>query len=192
MSAIPLTLGEFFEEPSGKALLTKSLEPEKQNTLRAVLKGTPDLTWDSVGEEIGDAYRKLLDIDVFDIFCGAWAKVKELQTYLDKEKHPPGEVSLVPLAEHTIRSTHNPHIDILLGEKRLFKLAFDVLLKFKLSAFVLKIQDGCIHEIRAGSFIGVGIIKCGGQKLVEKKSHTHKLPGNLALKECFKIPKLIG
>jgi hypothetical protein len=191
MATIPLTIGEFFEENLDKDVLAKTLEPEKQTKLSVALKGTPELSWDSVAEEIEGAYRNLFDIDMLKIFCGGWAKLKKLQEYLDKEKHPPEEASLLTLAEHTISSKHHPHIDIMLGEKRLFELAFEVLLKFKLMSFVLKIQDGCIHEIKAGSFIGAGIVKCGGQKLVEKKSGEHKLPGSVAFKECFKIPKLM-
>ena len=148
MSAIPLTIGEFFENNLDEEVLVKSLEPEKQDKLNDAVKGIPDLTWNSVTEEVRGAYRNLFKIDMLDIFCGAWVKLKELQAYRDKEKHPPGEVALVPLAEHTISSKHKPHIDIMLGEKRLFEIPIEVLLKFKLKSFVLKIQDGCIHEIK--------------------------------------------
>ena len=190
MSAVPLTIGEFFGDNLNEESLVKSLESEKRDQLDVAVKGIPELTWQGVADEVGDAYRNLFQIDVLDIFCSAWAKLKELQEFLDKEKHPPGEVSLVPLAEHTISSTHQPHIDILLGEKRLFEIPFEVLLKFKLKSFVLKIQDGCIHEVKSGAFAGVGVIKCSGQKLIEKKSGNLKLPGSVNLRKCFQIPGL--
>ena len=190
MSSIPLTIDEIFEMPSDEEVLSKSLDQGRQKELKAALKGIPEFSVDMVREEVGVAYRKLLDIDIFDIFSGAWLKLKELQTYLDKTKHPPEEVSLVPLAEHTIRSEHHPQIEILIGEKQLFNITFDVLLEFKLTSFVLKIKDGCIHEIKTGSFKCAGIIKCGGEKLVEKKSSKYKLPASIAFNECFKIPCL--
>jgi hypothetical protein len=191
MSATPLTIGEFFGENLDEDVVIKSLEPEKQDKLGVAVKGIPELTWKAVSNEVGDAYRSLFKIDMLDIFCGAWGKLKELQEYRDRDKHPPGEVALLPLAEHTISSRHEPKIDILLGEKRLFEIPIEVILKFKLKSFVLKIQDGCIHEVKSGAFAGAGIIKCGGQKLVEKKSGDLKLPGNMTLKQGFQIPRLM-
>ncbi len=192
MSTIPLTIGDFFEGHPSSEVLSKAVEPEKQQKIRAILKETPDLSWDSIGKEFGSAYRSILDINIFDVFCGGWAKVKELQAFADQRKHPPEEISLVPLSEHKISSKHQPRIEILFGGKKLFELKFEVLLKLKLEFFILKIQGGCIHEISAGSFTIAGMIKCGGQRLVEKKSPTYKLPANRALKECFKIPGYSG
>jgi hypothetical protein len=190
MTTIPLTIGEFFDEQSDENIVSKTLNPDQKKKLHAVLKDVPNLSLDHVGEEFKDAYKRILDVNMLEIICGAWAKLKELQTYLDQKKHPPGEVSIVPMAEHKIRSKHQPLIEILFGEKKLFELNFEVLMKLKLESFVLKIQDGCIHEIKAGSFIVAGMIKCGNQKIVEKKSRKYNLPSGIVFKECFKIPPI--
>lgn len=192
MLATPLTLSEFFDDQPDREDLLSALDEGKHKKLQAVIKTTPGFSRDLIGNSISEAFKKMLDVNLLEIFFGAWGKLSELQAYLDRYRHPPNEISLVPLGEHTISSTHHPSLEILIKQKRIAELTFDVLLKLKLESFVLKIQDGCIHEIASGTYTGAGIVKYGEQKLVEKKSSTHRLPGNMALKECFEIPKLIA
>ena len=190
MTTIPFTVGEFFNKGSDTDQALKTLNPDQKKQLQAVVKDLPNFSVDQVKGEFKDAYDRILDVNMFDIMCGAWAKLKSLQAYRNQKKHPPGEISIVPMGEHKIRSKHRPSIEILFGEKRIFELQIEVLLKLKLKSFILKIQDGCIHEIKAGSFMIAGMIKCGQQKIIEKKSPEYDLPRSIVLKECFKIPRI--
>lgn len=186
----PMSLADLFLEHTGATGAVNALEATVWPELEAKITGVPNLDRSVVAGEIGDALVEALDVGFVDVFTGAWIKLKELQAYRDRKAHPPSEVAMVPLARHSIRSTHRPAVEILLGEQRIFELAFDVALELQLDGFVLKIQDGRILEIASGRFKGKGSLKYGAATLIAKETPTHPLPGRIALDPAVPIPEI--
>lgn len=135
-----------------------------------------------------DAISEMLDIDVADIFIGAWTKLSELREYRDEARHPPDETALVPLLGHTVRSRHQPTIRIFSGQVEIAKLRFDVEVKFVVSAATLKIRKGRIMEIASGEYTMSGQVALAGKTLLEKTSRPYKIPGRVTLGEGVEIP----
>jgi hypothetical protein len=117
----------------------------------------------------------------------AWNKYRELLKYTDKEKYPPDVSVLVPLAEHTIKSEHKPYIEILINDKSVGKIDFNINISLTLKGIILKIRDGKIKEIQTGSCKGKGTIKCEDLVILEKETESFSLPGSINLGEGIPI-----
>lgn len=190
MTDLPATIADLFEAaPSGEAV-ARAFSSDERTELDAQIRVTPGFHWDTFEKDVAGAYRDMLDVKIIDVFCGAWVKLNELQEYRDRTKHPPDELSRVPLKKHTIRSTHKPSIEILVGERTVSKLEFDVVLELALEAFVLGIRDGRIRDISSGEFRGTGKLQCRGFELARVASKKYRLPGTLAIEGGVPIPAI--
>jgi hypothetical protein len=156
-------------------------KPKVDSLKQKVSELAKGVRWKATRSEIVKKVADLLDIAIPDILIGAWKKCETLQEYADKEKHPPNETALVPLAEHKIRSTHKPHIEILVNETPIGKIDFDIDVSLALSGMVLKIQAGKIMEIQTGSCKAGGTIKCEGTTLAQTQLKPIQLPGTIHL-----------
>ena len=74
--------------------------------------------------QIFEKLKDLLAIGIPDILVAAWNKYRILLKYLDREKYPPNESFLVPLAEHSITSEHHPYVEILVNDQPVGKICF--------------------------------------------------------------------
>ncbi len=191
MSVSRVTLGQLFfpdavKVPDNRWLDMQSNRPwvELKERLAKEVKGIP---WGGVLHNIRERFEPLLDVGLPDILAGAWNKYRLLLKYLDKEKYPPEEVILVPLVDHTIQSEHHPHLELLIDEKSIGKIEFQITLSLTLEGFTLKIQDGKIKEILTGTCKGEGTIKCENAVLVERELAPIRLPGSIDLGEGLPI-----
>ena len=188
------TLKDFFSFESGEVSQKKMSSMEilkKVSAVKdAITKEAPDIRWPVAFEEIMRKTGDLLDISLGDIMSRAWNKYRVLTSYLDREKFSPRESFLVPLAEHTIKSDHNPHVDILLGERSIGKIDFDIKVSLTLKGFIVRIQDGKIMEIKTGTCKAKGSITCEDFLIVEKETDSVTLPGTIGLGDGVPISPL--
>ncbi len=174
---------------AGAAAL-ESLESEGQTmAVKDALAEAAKVPWESVVEEVGEQIGKLSDIGLDDILLRAWAKYRHLRQYRDAEKYPPDETILVPLAEHSVTSTHKPYVEILVGERRVGRITFEIQLKLDLEGVVLKVRDGKIWEVKSGRCRGEGRITVGAATLIEKETPLIDLPGVIKVPKGFEIPE---
>lgn len=136
----------------------------------------PGPFWSSARRAIDQALQQLLGIPMSQIIAGGWNQYRTLIEYRDRKKHPAEEVALVPLGEHTITSTHQPKIEIYLNDQRIGSLDFEIKLALEIEAAILKIQDGKIWEVEAGSCRGGGTLMFGLAVLFERKTGKVRLP----------------
>lgn len=190
MPAIAVTLADLLTDASPARVVAEALTQQEKGKLEAQIRATPGLSWTVLQDDIGRALGEMLDVDVVDVFCGAWAKLDELQDYLDPQKHPPNESSRVPLRACTIKSTHHPTIEILIGEQCIRRLEFDLVLVLELDAFILRVQDGRIWEITPGEFQGSGRLLLRGVEFARMASRKHRLAGKLEFEKGIPIPRL--
>lgn len=185
MNVAPLTLTQFF------SLQNKELLPAKLSTLEssgqvstvkeAVAKQAKGVGWGVIEDQIFEKLKDLLAISIPDILVAAWNKYQILLKYLDREKYPPNESFLVPLAEHCITSEHHPYVEILVNEQPVGKIGFDIKVALTLEGIILKIQGGKIKEIFTGTCKGKGTISCDNIVILEKKTESVALPGSIDL-----------
>ena len=143
--------------------------------------------WAAASEEIYKKATDLLDISVVDVLLGAWSKYQALKKYLDKEKYPSTQSILVPLAEHTVKSEHSPHVEILVNDEPIGRIAFQIALTFTVRGAILIVQDGKIRGFKTGEIKGKGTLKCEGLLLLEQDFRPIPLPGSIDLGDGIPI-----
>ncbi|MFN3232339.1 MAG: hypothetical protein ACE363_09300 [Alphaproteobacteria bacterium] len=190
MAAAQHNLASFLFETADSSSPDDVLDGPALSDLHANIEALPDISWPAAKSTLADALTEALDVKLIDIVGGAWSKLKQLQEYRDPQRHPPEEVSLVPLIEHKVRSIHAPAIDLLSGETVIAHLVFNVVLVLKLDGVTLKISGGRIVEIVSGTCQGTGILKYAEQKLAEKSTPAWAIPGSVSLGTGFRIPHL--
>ena len=192
MPDLPTTLAELLLDEPPAAGAKRLLQKAKLSDLRARVDQLPTISWPAAVDAVAEAICESLDIKLADILAGTWAKVAELQAHLDPERHPNGEVSLVPLVEHKLRSVHHPTVDVLVGDTVVARLELEVELSLSLEGVVLKIRDGEIIGVGSGTCVGQGVLKLAGVALVDKRTPKYTIPGSLEFEEGFPIPKLLN
>ena len=190
MSAIPRTLRELLMEAPDVSATRTVLEQDAFSDLRGRFTNLPEIEWSAVADTVAESLNAALDVKLTDILGFAWTKIQDLQVCLDRKSYPPNETALVPLAEHNIRSTHHPGIELLLGKKVVAEITFDVELTLALEGVVLKIRDGRILEITSGSYSGNGILMFADTVLIKRQTPKYTIPGKLTLGDGVAIPRL--
>jgi hypothetical protein len=154
---------------------------------------TPATLWNVVQDQVGEALGTALAIPLSSIFAGAWNRYQPLWEYCDPVRHPPEESNQVPLAPHTVTSTHHPFIEIVLGEKAICTLEFEVELSVKLEGAVVTIRDGKFREMATGEAGVEAMLSCEGSKLIEREIGEYHLPGKISFGEGIPIrPDLVS
>jgi len=179
------TLRQFFsynENDLSQKRLSEIESDEKMSSLKEVVsKEAKEISWPAAFNEIIKNIGDLLNIGIPNIMVMAWNKYRILLKYLDSEKYSPDETFLVPLAEHTIKSEHRPYIEILVNEKQVGKIEFNIDISLTLKGIILKIRDGRIKEILTGTCKGKGTIRYGNLVITEKETGSFTLPGSIEL-----------
>lgn len=185
------TLAQLLALPAGglpAGALSVLAESARMSTLKGLLlKQVTGVPWGNVLSECGRKVGDLLDIDPVDLMIKAWRQYGALVKYADPEKYPPEEVSLVPLAEHTVESEFHPYLEVVVNNQPVAKIVFDVSVALELKGLILKIQGGRIKAIETGSVGGKGSISVEGVALVEKEFEPESLPGTINLGEGIAI-----
>lgn len=182
--------GDSIDRKGHKALENSdAMEGLKQGLRKEVGK----VKWKIVAQELAKEVGKVLDVGIADeVLLGAWKKWDEVLEYGDPAKLPPGQSALVTLRKHSVHSKHKPHVDLLIKEIEVGRLEIELEVALDLEAVQLKIQDGKIWQIRAGSCAGRGNLICrfAGKPVykLEKKSRKFDLAGAISFEEGVELP----
>ena len=156
--------------------------------LAATIAGQTDMMgWSATLQEIGKKVPDLLRIDVRNVLVGGWKKSEELRRYTDPEQYPPDETILVELIQHSIRSSHAPHLDFLIRNTQVGRIEFELDMKIDVDGAVLTIRDGKIWALSVGACVASGELTCEGHSILEKKSEPIELPGTYELAQPVQI-----
>jgi hypothetical protein len=159
-----------------------TLGPEAEAAMREAAGGTgAALAWDFVADQAGEALRGLLDCDLVELLARGWIEASALRDYADPAKHPPGETSLVPLAEHKFVRDLHPTLEVAVAGCPTVRLRFTVSLAAHFKGLTLSIRDGHVTGGATGEAWVGAIVKYGEAELIgEKESKKVKLPGRFA------------
>ncbi|MHC1744762.1 MAG: hypothetical protein AB9873_17280 [Syntrophobacteraceae bacterium] len=183
------TLADFFVSTETTDARLEELESSAMVAdLRAKMaKEFDGLRWSAVWDSVVGQVEKILEIRFVDIFLGAWTKYEELRKYCDPALHSSEETHLVPLVEHSITSTHQPSVEIEIGELFREKIPFEIAITLKLSGMLLQIREGKILKVYTGRCEGNGSVRCSGISLIEKEASGVQLPGVMDLGDGIAI-----
>lgn len=139
-----------------------------------------NLKWKVIEEDIKKKSLELLHIDAMELLTKAWRQYQEIAEEAEKTKSG-GEAAHVALAEHFINAKLHPFLEIDIKKISVEKIVFDVNVDFNLKGLQLKIENGRIVEVEAGSCEGNGEIKVKDTQLVHKDFGPIDMPGKISL-----------
>ena len=151
--------------------------PEANQIKAALAKAAPGLPLGTLVEGISKAVQDALDIPVTDVVIGAWQRARDLRAALETTRQSPEATALVPLLSHAITSEHRPYVDIVLEGVPLARLVFPVKVEFRLEGVVVRVRQGQIADILAGSIKVQGTLKFGDFVLFERELAPISIPG---------------
>ena len=156
--------------------------------LAATLAGRTDMmSWPATLQEIAKKVPDLLRSDVGEVLVGGWKKSEELRRYADPEQYPPDETVLVELIQHSIRSSHAPHLDFMIRDMQVSRVDFELDMNIDVDGAVLTIRDGKIWALSVGTCMASGELTCGEHSLMKKKSEPIEFPGTYELAQPVQI-----
>lgn len=179
MNSSGITLNKIFSFKE-KDLSHKFLSEIESNEVKGI-------KWPVASNEIMKKMGDLLNISIMDIMVKAWNKYGFLRKYLNNKNYLPDETILVPLSKHTIKSEHHPYIEILIDERPVKKIMFNITVALTLKGIILKIQGGKIKEIQTGDCVGSGSITYKDTTILKKDFVSISLPGSVELRDGVPI-----
>ena len=187
--SVGLSLRDFFDwsELTPERLLP--LESMKKiASLREVLtRSVPNATWPVALKEVMAKMGELLNISLPEIAGAAWNKYQVLRKYADPKRYRPDETIVAPLVTHTITSVHKPYVEVLVGDKPVGRVDFEINLELTLEGVLLSIRGSKVVEVRIGSCQGKGSVSCEGVVITKREKKLWLLPGVISLKEGIPI-----
>jgi len=155
--------------------------PEANQIKAALAKAAPGLPLGVLLDGIGKAVQDALDVPVADLLIGAWQRARDLRAALETTRESDSATVLVPLLAHAISSEHRPYVDVVVESVPLARLVFPVKVEFRLEGVVVRVRQGRIAEILAGTVKVKGTVKFGDFVLFEKAPAPISIPGVLAV-----------
>jgi len=147
-------------------------------------------TWRLMAGSLAKQLPALLDIGVTDVFVGAWNKWLDVRQQMDKSAKSPGKDVFLQLAEHTIKSKHEPYVALMKNGREIGRLPFTVEIELGLQGVVLRILDGTIREIQTARVKGKGAVRCAGAILVRKELQPQQFAGTWQVSSTENVPSM--
>jgi hypothetical protein len=189
MTDQPLTIEQLFdldfERPSDRQI-ARVQSSRAFKALRRRFKGTPAL-WPATANQVIQAFRQTLDVPIAIVLVRAWNLYQPFLKFLDQERYPQHVVNTVPLANHTVATTLRPYVTLLVDEKRLAEIHFELKVNLALEGAVLTIRGGRFMELRTGRCHVKIVLRCEDALLWEQSSRNYSFPGVLSFAEGIPI-----
>ena len=103
-----------------------------------------------VRDQLASVGTQLVDLDLGDFVVLGWRRHRALIAAA-KRTLEHGSHEDVAMASHRIECKHQPYVDVLVDERRVARVTFDLAVQLVLDGVVLVVRGGRITEIRAGS-----------------------------------------
>lgn len=131
--------------------------------------------------EVAAVVGGLLDIGVDDVLLTGLRKLEALRDAGQRSlaTSPHGE-ELVELAQHTVTSTHSPHVDLLVNGKRVATIESTIVLSLDVDALVAVVAGGRLTALRSGSCLATLVVSVQDREVV-RRERTFEAPLHVAL-----------
>jgi len=134
----------------------------------------------AAGAQVASVTGGLLDIDLDDMLLAGWRKHVDLTAAACRTVAAPGSREVVQLATHRVTSTHEPYVDLLIGERCVSRVHFTLLVEFVVHAVVGTVGEGRLLDVAAGHCEVTATLSAEGRLLVTRKGRLD-LPGMVPL-----------
>ena len=141
-----------------------------------------------VRDQLASVATQLVDLDIGDFVVLGWRKHRALVTAAQRTLEHGGPED-VAMASHRIECKHQPYVDVLIDERRVARVTFDLAVQLVLDGVVLVVRGGRITEVRAGS---VAVTASLSVEKVPLSPRTRTCPLAAVVKLSTGIPLLPG
>ena len=178
----PTTLRAFFLGPPSdwQARFIKTTESQQSASEVGRATGLADVDRKTMTNTVAEKLKDALNVSINQILLSAWSQHRDLTNSLEQSSQNKGDTILVPLADHTIRSTHHPAVEVMVNDRRVAAFKFNANLMMRIQKAVLKVEGGEVVGVESGAWHGVGQLKCGPVTLVEHETKEFVLPRTLS------------
>ena len=160
-----------------QATKIKKEMPRIQKILKSEI---PELKWNRVEQDIYQQLDKLLDVSLGSVFANVWTASQQVKQIIEKQNQEmTGDISVIPLPTHKIKSKHEPKLKIMLNDEQVGIFRLTAIFGFKLSNILLKIQYGKIQTVLSGTCKGVGSLSYHDTQLLENQIPEFDLPTHI-------------
>jgi hypothetical protein len=177
MNPSSLNLRTLFALPEDAPAAAASVE--WQPLRERLAREAKTIKWPAAMPDLAAKIGALFDVELPALFVSSWKKASEIQQALAESEKTPGEIRTVQLAEHVWTGTYHPFIDVKLKSVPVKRIQFAVEISATLDGIELRIRNGAIEKIEAGSCEFEGRIKYEDLTIAEKKA------GPLPLRDIF-------
>jgi hypothetical protein len=162
----PLTLRTvLFGDGSGHAITEALRNDDPSSGIGRTITQLPP-TLETVGtEQLGEALGRLLQLPLVEIFALGWQKHARLMEAAHRSLEQSQEVEIVDLATHTIRSIHEPRLEVFHGETMIALITLGVTLVADVHALQAVIATGRIVALASGRADLKADLSCDGVKV---------------------------
>ena len=147
------------------------------DTVASLGAGTRSL----LDREMAAVVGGLLDIGLDDVLVKGWRTHRALRDAGQRNlaTSPYGE-ELVELAQHTVSSTHSPHVDLLVNGKRVATIELSIVLSLDVDALVAVVSGGKLTALRSGSCLARLVVNVQDREVVSRE-RAFEAPLHVAL-----------
>ena len=125
----------------------------------------PGFMWSVIGDRATQALDDTLDLNVFGVFARAWCQGIEIRRAAQASLAHPGMPFTLLLGKHKASTSLLPAVDITILPYGTHRIPFELALAAEFESVELKLVDGAIASIGAGTCRVVAQLKCGGEAM---------------------------
>jgi hypothetical protein len=179
-----LTIADLFSLPAeGPAKLAVGLNGERFKAIQQAASCLPSpIGWSEVRTEMAGRMIDALQTTLLGGLVSAWLKSKAVEEKAKKSQSSPETPFSCTLLEHAVESTLHPYVRILLDEKLVQQVDFDVNMTTQIEGLILNLESGSIVSIQPGRCEWSGSIGIDGVDLIERSLVALDLPGHIVFR----------
>jgi hypothetical protein len=126
---------------------------------------------EAAGDQVAVVANGLLDLDLGDLVVAGWRKQGQLAAAAERTAANPGTSELVELATHRVSSVHHPYVELLINDRRVTTVNFELELQFEVKALVATVRDGHLVSLHSGDCDLSATLTAEGVRLASKRRH---------------------
>lgn len=186
-----LLLGDPSEGDDQSAALAASFG--KHGVVQSGIKGLRRLSGPAsraVGNQLVEILLKSLDLlELKDLLGKGWRTCQDLIDAARRTRVLPSSEELVALAPHSIVSSHQPSIDLLVKETTVHTFVFDLDLEFELNGVLAVVRRARMVALRGGNCAATATLTLGGVPLLPPQQRQLDLTKAISMKPPVRLLK---
>jgi hypothetical protein len=124
---------------------------------------------EAASNQVAAVAHGLLDLDLGDLVIAGWRKQGQLAAAAERTAANPGTSELVELATHRVSSVHHPYVELLINDRRVTTVNFELDLQIEVKALVATERDGHLVRLHSGDCDLSATLTAEGVRLASRR-----------------------